>query len=203
MASVQFVRSAVVVARVVGGRRWKGRARNRNAATGRREETHLGGPSARVFGVVVDGYWFGVEARGSAEAARMSLNPATWLYGCLRRMALAFSRCKIMPKRCRIFMATSSSRSPVIEDCSLASSWKILCAWGPHPPPSASAIMGMNEMPSSRHWRSVSWYSLLKSSYARTVTPGSMAARLAMSSRSPLVTARSKAAGRPCRHLGT
>jgi hypothetical protein len=63
-----------------------------------------------------------------AAALRASRHSLLAKQGRRRMIALAFSRCSIRHKDCRVWLATRDSGWPVIEDLSLASSQKTLCA---------------------------------------------------------------------------
>ena len=97
-------------------------------------------------------------------AARMSMPSLLTRQGRRRRIALAFSRCRVMHRDGRMWLATTDSGSPVLEDVSLAISLNTLCASGPHPPPSASEIEGMKVIPSCWQSSCVFRCSRLKSS---------------------------------------
>ena len=117
-------------------------------------------------------------------------------------MARAFSLCRMRPSDCSKCIAVMEFGSPVSVDLYFASSLHTEWAAGPHPPPSASHMRGMNWIPSSLHIDSVSRYILFLFSYIVTAIDPFSAERSIMSLLKPLVTARSRAAGVPRRHLG-
>ena len=66
----------------------------------------------------------------------------------------------------------------------------------------ATTMSGVNEKPWSLHCRFVSRWLHLKSSYRTSGASGSRAEAATISSRNPLVAAKSQAAAGPPRHLG-
>ena len=96
----------------------------------------------------------------------------------------------------------SVSSSPVAKAEDLASSDQTPLAVLPQPPPVASTTIGMKLMPCAEHCALVSLYEHLKSSYLVSTDSGSRMESWSTSCRSPLVTAKSHAAGGPDRHLG-
>ena len=136
------------------------------------------------------------------DASNRSLKSRSTSFRNRRRTARAFSRCKIKPRLWRRRFATLEFCSPVSTALVLASSLQTLCAAGPQPPPTASQITGMKVMPSARHFSSVSRYEHFSLSYASVAAELSSADLLTKSTLRPLVTAKSRAAGVPLRHLG-
>ena len=94
------------------------------------------------------------------------------------------------------------SSSPIAKAEVLASSDKTGLAFLPQPPPTASMTIGMKVMPWARHYVCVFSWSHLKSSYLVHTVSETCTASLSMSTRKPLVTAKSQAAGGPDLHLG-
>ena len=117
-------------------------------------------------------------------------------------MARAFSLWRMSPSDCSKCSAVTEIGSPVSSDLYLASSFQTAWLAGPHPPPSASHMRGINWIPASEQTVSVFRCVLLKSSYPFTATEPSSAVRSIKSLLSPLVTAKSRAAGAPLRHFG-
>ena len=137
------------------------------------------------------------------EAASNSLQLRSAVKGKRRKIALAFSLCRIKPRDCNSRDAIIELDSPVKTDFCWASKLHTRLAAGPHPPPSASQMMGINPTPSSWHLDFVSMQAHLKSSYFFVTELPSSADLFTTSDLRPLVTAKSKAAGVPLRHLGT
>ena len=92
--------------------------------------------------------------------------------------------------------------SPVRADLRLASSLHTAFAASPHPPPSASHTNGIKAKPSSWQVVSVAKWERLKSSYVSTAIEPFSADLRTISLLRPLVTARSRAAGKPLRQRG-
>ena len=114
----------------------------------------------------------------------------------------AFSLWSTRPRDCSKRFTTMESVSPEIMLLCFARSVHTLWAAGPHPPPSASHIMGMKVIPSSRQRLSVCKWDRLTSSYAFVALDPSSADLVTISPLKPLVMAKSRAAGAPRRHLG-
>ena len=109
-----------------------------------------------------------------------------------------------MDRRWRSIIAQEllDSSSPVAKAEDLASLVQTPLASLPQPPPTASMTIGMNVMPCARHWERVSLWLYLKSSYLAHTWSAPWLAWTSESTRSPLVTAKSQAAGGPDCHLG-
>ena len=120
---------------------------------------------------------------------------------CEKRLSkdLAISFCNAMLRRCWSWSPHKFSlkSSPDAKAVALASSDQTLRACGPHLPPVASTMSGVNEKPWSLHCRFVSRWLHLKSSYRTSGASGSRAEVARSSSRNPLVTAKSQAAAGP------
>ena len=125
----------------------------------------------------------------TAEADSSSLQSELELFCVLLNIDLAFSLWSIRPKDCRRRLTMVESSSPDAKALCLASLLHTLWAAGPQPPPSASHIIGINDIPSSWQAASVSKWVLLMSSYVLVAAEPSKADLLTMSPRRPLVTA--------------
>ena len=120
-----------------------------------------------------------------------------------RSTARAFSFCRTTESRWAHLSATASTASPDDVEIRLAMTAKTCRASRPQPPAWASSTIGMKEIPSFAHKAAVSRCDLFFASYAAAAALPADAEAASRSLRMPLVTAKSKAAGRPSLHLGT